>query len=578
MSDPIKLAEIQQALEEKRFEDAKQAAESYTFTYPDDIDGFLYGGRASLAVEDLDQANYFFTMVKTLDSSKIEALLALGRLGLMQESTNIASSNFNRVLRQDASNLVAIIGLGDCAYYDQDQIGAIKYYTKALESGAGSALNPTEVETFIFKAAHAHQQAGMLEEGIEFIGKYQPEGFSEGLTLVLRDLYRTKGDQEQEVFNKTEILYNNVPDNVKYAIEYAELLYVKQQYAEVDAIYTKILSLSNLEEASKIEILYARARVKTDLEDYTASIQDYTDLVALEEKWYYYQERAELYIKLKKAKEALADYNKAVELQDTPLYTTIQARGTLYMKAKAYDKAVADFTRLVKMENTNSDGYLALGEAFRAKKEIGKAFKMYLQAEIYGSLKAGEVLAKHFGKQVAQMRAKASAEFLPKFQSAFARNAKSPILQQVFGKLWVPDMNKFILAMGDEAKTLSASIVERILDEVAQDMFLMTEQGFLLFEGTQAPLEAYYKVEVESEHAILLEIQPARGGETVGMRIAFHDGSLMLTYPVQDTEVPARYFQAVTSLSDEQKTRLTTKQYDTDYIESIESTIKTLSA
>lgn len=574
MSDPIKLAEIQQALEEKRFVDAQSAAEDYTFTHPDDVDGFLYGGRASLGTEDLDQANYFFTMVKTLDGTKIEALLALGRLGLMQESTNIASSNFNRVLNQDASNLVAMIGLGDCAYYDQDQVSAIEYYTQALEAGAGSKLNPTEVETFIFKAAHAHQQAQMIEEGIEFINKYQPEGFSEGLTLVVRDLYRIKGGDEQKVFELTEALYNNVPNNVKYAIEYAELLNVKQQYAEVDAIYTKILALPNLEEESRVELLYARANVKVDLKDILAAIQDYTDLVALDEKWFYYQERAELYIKLKKAKEALADYNKAVELQDPPLYTTIQARGILYLKAKVYDKAVTDFTRLVKMESTNPDGYFSLGEAFRAKKEIGKAFKMYLQAEIYGSLRAGDILAKHFGKQVAQMRAKASAEFLAKFQSAFARNAKSPILQQVFNKLWVPDMNKFILAMGDEAKTLSAPIVERILDEVAQDMFVMTEQGFLLFEGTEAPLEAYYKVDVESEHAILLEIQPARGGETVGMRIAFHEGSLMLTYPVQDTEVPAKYFQAVADLSDNQKKRLSTKQYNTDYIESLETTIK----
>ena len=56
-------------------------------------------------------------------------------------------------------------------------------------------------------------------------------------------------------------------------------------------------------------------------------------------------------------------------------------------------------------------------------------------------------------------------------------------------------------------------------------------------------MEAYYKVEIESSHAIVLEIQPSKGGDVSRMRILFQNETLVLSYPLQSKEVPAKYFK-----------------------------------
>ena len=321
----------------------------------------------------------------------------------------------------------------------------------------------------------------------------------------------------------------------------------------------------------RAEALYARANVFASAERRTEAIQDFNQLIEMDPKWYYYQERAALWVKEKKGKQALADYNKAIELQDPPLYETIKSRGDLYFKAKVYDKAIADYKQLVGLDATNPDAYLALAEAFRAQKDFSKAFKMYVEAELRGSLKAAAILKKHFAKYVAQRREKSVANLLPKYEKYFASNANSPILQQIFGKLWVPDMDKTILAMEDKLMLFPATLVKKVLDRMSRDMFLMTREGLLFFEP-DVELEAFYKVDVESHHAVLIELQATKGGEPSSMRLGFHDGSLMITYPVQDEEVAAKYFKAAPHVIEDRKKRLTAKQY----LESIEGLIAKL--
>ena len=575
VSDPVKLAELQKYWEEGRFKELQEAAEDYTLEYRKDLQGFLYGGKASLALKDFDEANYYFRLASGIDESNEEILLALAKIGLERKSMSVARANFRKLLEINPSNSAALVGLGDAAYFDNNQSLAIESYNKALETGVLSSLEDSEKNTLLFKTADAYKKVGLIEEGLEFIKKYKGDTFNEALALVERDFYRKIG-KESEVLSCTELLHKNVPTNAKYILELAELLKAKGEDNQVAELYTTLLNLGNLEDRTRAEALYARANMFVSSEKYAEALQDFNQLIDIDSKWYYYQERAEVWIKHKKGKEALADYNKAIELQDSPLYGTIKSRGDLYFKAKAYDKAIADYTRLVELDASNPDGYLALAAGFRAKKDIKKAFKMYLEAELHGSLEASALLKKHFAKQVAQMREKSVAGLLPKYEKHFASNATSPILQQVFGKLWIPDMNKLILAMENELVRFSESLVKKLLDKMAQDMFLMTKEGFLFFEGTDAPLEALYKVDVESQHAVLIEAQPTKGGELSSMRLGFHDGSLMITYPVQDIEVTAKYFKAVTNPTEDRKKRLTAKQYSNTYLQSIEELISTL--
>lgn len=579
MGNPDQLALMKAAMEEERWADLQKIADQYTLDYPSEIDGYLFAGRANLMLEDYGEATYHFTMANRTEAENVEALLALGKLGLLQSQMSIARHNFRSVLKLEAENIDALSGLGDAAYKEQDFKGALEYFEQLKSSSNWANLSEEQQEVVLYKMADAYKLMEQADEGLAFISENRPDRFVESLSLIERDLYRIKAVENiEEIFECTKALYEKVdPRKAMYIVEYAQLLNARQEYEQVEALYTELLSFE-LEEETRVEALFERASLRRKMEKYQEAIEDYNALIELDARWYYYTERADVNIHLKNAKAALADYNTAIELQEKPVYNTIKARAGLFQKAKAYDKAIEDGKRMLKLEKDNPDAYLVLAEAFRAKKEMEKAFKMYLEAELRGSLKSRELLANHFAKQVGQMRSRSTAKLLEAFEGDFDRNEQSPILQKAFGKLWTADMNKFILAMGDEALKYPAQALERVLDEIAQDLFIITPQGLLFFEGTEEPMEAFYRVEMESEHAILLEIQPTKGGPTENMRISYYDGSLLMTYPVQTEEVPAKYFMATDEISAEQKDRLTNKKYNNDYLESIESSIAELIA
>ena len=80
MSDLVKLAQLQKYWEEGQLEALQEAAEGYMQQYPRDSRGYLYGGRASLALSDYDKAKECFSIVAGFDKTNEEAMLALERI------------------------------------------------------------------------------------------------------------------------------------------------------------------------------------------------------------------------------------------------------------------------------------------------------------------------------------------------------------------------------------------------------------------------------------------------------------------------------------------------------------------
>ncbi len=137
-------------------------------------------------------------------------------------------------------------------------------------------------------------------------------------------------------------------------------------------------------------------------------------------------------------------------------------------------------------------------------------------------------------------------------------------------------MYKFVQSNLSDISSLPGSIVKEMLAEVEKDLFLITPEGILFFEGSAAPVEAYYKVEIESKHSILLEIQATKGGNKSTMRISMHESNLLLSYPADDTNSPPKYFLPAQEVNQEQKQRLNGKPLNLPYMNSIEKSISSL--
>ncbi len=397
--------------------------------------------------------------------------------------------------------------------------------------------------------------------------------FSERLELNRYQFCVALGDSKhQELIASAERLHNNVPNNSNYAINLAQL---SSDLEAQNKLYTHCLGLE-LSNDQKETVLRSRAYNHIQLSNWKGATEDYNNLIELNGSSFNYKQRAKAKEAAGDLKGALNDLTHALKMQENPDLSILEQRGLLLSKAKLYDKAIADLKTYIKLnaDGDNADIYYNLGVIYSKKGDKSDAVKMLLQADQYNHPKATQFLIDKYPTQLAKVRAKNAQSLQATFSKEVDRNKKSPILSKAFGKLWVTDMEKFVLGSKKELLEYPASITKMILENISKEMFLITPQGLLLFEGNSStPLEAYYSVEVESEHAILLNIQATKGGASSTMRISLYEDNLLLNYPVAAEDVPAKYYLEMDNPTEEQVTRLNNKEVDIPYMETIETII-----
>ncbi|MBO7237840.1 MAG: tetratricopeptide repeat protein, partial [Elusimicrobiaceae bacterium] len=134
-----------------------------------------------------------------------------------------------------------------------------------------------------------------------------------------------------------------------------------------------------------------RASAFKDMGELEASAQDYTQLVALQPEPIFYNRRGLVYEELAKWDEALADYNKTIELSPQwPI--AYNNRGYVYLKQGKYAQAKADFETALKLDDSLPTPYINLaGLAWLQKKDRRQVFR-YLDKALKRNFKDFESL------------------------------------------------------------------------------------------------------------------------------------------------------------------------------------------
>ena len=555
---------MEQSLLENKIEELLGYSNEYIVAFPEKKEGYLFLGKAYWKKNNFKKALLKFYDAEDRVPNDIEVLFCLAEINFASRNFSASRTYYNKIIQIESKNTAAIVGLADIDFEDEMYFDAIQNYTKVLESNVDS-------ETVIYKCASSYVELDEEKEALAFLDKYMKDEFNEPLMVLKKSIYQKLGREfEDKALECVETLHKNVPDNPIYIIELAQLYRKEDDYSKLEATYSKIINL-DISKKDKLTAYESRAYVRNELEDYNGALEDYNQLIESEAKWYFYEYRGVVQLKLKNAKKALSDFNKAIEIQKE--YSTLRHRGQLFLKAKSYDKAISDFTACAKMNSSDSVNYYDLGVAYTKSGDKKKGFMMLLEADKYGSAKAQDYLIGKYAKQVAAMKDKSDQKFMHEFKDSISRNESSSILQKAFGKLWRPDMDKNILAMGNEIYSFPEPIVKQVLESFAKDLFLITSSGVLFIEDGIV-LEAYYKVEIESSHAIVLEIQPSKGGDVSRMRILFQNETLVLSYPLQSKEVPAKYFKPLepSAVSSSLKVRLNDNK-GVQYMDSIKSFI-----
>lgn len=535
---------------------------------------YLYLANAAIQLERWSDADYYALKAKRLQPNEVAPLFVLASIQVRLQHYIQAQEYYQQILEQQPKHLETLVHLGDLFYLQALYPSALDYYQQALEQGAKEKLSATAYAIMLARGG----QAQLLDDGAEaalgYLQKHEPTAFQEAIWLFKRQLYAELQDIAS-LLDCLETLHKGVPSKASYLLEWADLLDENKEAAKVEELYSKALALE-LEPTQEKQALLGRATLRMEQGNAKEALKDWNQLLELEESWFAYQKRSETKETLQDIKGALTDISAAMKLQAADSPQLYAQRAGLWSKAKAYDKAIVDYKKALQAQPEQAIWYYQLGLAYHKSGATADAVKMLLKSDLLGYNKAKELLIKHFKEQLTKLHAKNKANYQANFKAAIPENTASPILQNIFSKLWVADMPKFIQSIEEDLKLLPGKVAEGMLEAASNDLVLLTPEALLLYEGGKDPIEAVYRIVVSSDHAVVIELQPLKGGNPLQMRLSTFEDNLLISYPLGGVEVAPKYFKVSTHLNSQQETILKQPPLGIPYIASLTACITPL--
>ncbi|CAA6817824.1 MAG: Unknown protein [uncultured Aureispira sp.] len=570
------IADLKSLLSEKKFDETLKKAETLLETNAENPELLKLIGMAWLGKGNNTNGKYFLYKSIRLNRTDVESLGLIATMLLKQEKYLDAEETLEKILAIHPDDFFALRSFGDIKFKAGYQSLALNYYQKACQSQQFSQVSFAHQADVLTKAIASYLNGEHYNKAIEFIDAYPVEGFDENLFLAKRNVYIAKGEEYMpQVLECTRSLHENVPGKVVYIIDLIKFLREANPVEEIKALIGKGLNL-NIPEAAKLILLKEAGGFYIESEDWADAINTYEELFELENDIFYLQQLAFARTQTKDFKNALMDVSKAMKLSEEDNLSLLSQRAGLYSKVKLFDKAIADYTKVISLspEANNADAYYSLGLIYHKIEDTQNSVKMLLKADMDGHLKANEYLLKKFPKQLIKIRAKNTDKFKAKFEGEKARNLKSPILSKAFEAVWSSDIKKNIKSFEEQIPFLKVDFLKNYLDQLSAEVLIITPEALLYNNGDKDPLEAFYSVEMESEHAIILNIQPIKGGQPSQMKLVVNEDNLILHYPLTDLEIPPKYFLSKDKANEHQLQFFKNKPLDIPYHESVEKKVQ----
>ena len=571
------LAQIKAGIKAAQFDEIEAKSWDMMAAHPDSVELLMALGEAAMQAVNFSRADYYFMKAKIKGAQRTEPLFALAQLSILIRDFSRARAYYADILKLDPAQVLAQLGIADTFYSAQLYMDATDSYSKVLSMNAKEVLEGDQYAILVYKAASSFTVLKEYDKGLQLINDYAPQDFEEMVELAKLKLFQGQGKEKlEEAKQCLTKLQQNVPNEPDYILQLIPYLENEGEKEGLSALYQALFAL-DLSPTQKEDALRMRAQYSINRADWATALKDLDNLLNLHEKWMYFQDRSLVKVQLKDIKGAVQDLTKAIGISSnsTILYSE---RGKLLAKAKAYDKAIADFEKILTLnalDRERADALFNIGVAYTKKQDKANALKSLMKAELMGHLKAKDFLLKNYADKLSQLRTKQRNKYKAAYEGAASRNSTSPILSKAIGQLWVPNMTKVFAELEPEMDRMPATIIKGVLEKASKDLFILTADALLLIEGDKEPVDAYYKVLVESEHSILLDVQPSKGGPSTNMRLSFFEGDLLMAYPDKEGggSNDWKYLKNSEKATEDQKSRLMTKKINLPYAETIEASI-----
>ena len=575
------LKQIQELLDQKKHAEIEMLALDLAEEHPESIELQTLLGKAAVENNNLKDARYYYSMAKEIDGANVEVLLELARLNLAFRDTEAAKAHYTLVLDADPENLAAKIGIADIFFEAGKYAESGGCYLDILKSGVEDKLDAETFTAIVFNAAYSYDFEDKHENVLEIIEHYAPKKFNESIAaLKLKALQITAPDASNQIVGCLELLHQNVPEQSNYILELLSYLESSEDIPKRKALFSKLFDLE-MPLSQKSEALRLRIRFNEELQNWAEALVDLDALIDINDDEFLYEKRAIIKRELKDFKGAIQDLTQAIEMTGGNDEYLLFKRGELFVLEENFEPAISDFATITKtsqLKRNRANAFYQLGMIYQRQAAKDEAFKMLVNAEALDHREARELLSSDFSERMAQRLEKAKAANMKRFADEFERNAASPIISKAIGELWVPNMEKVFQQLENDIATMPGKLVKPTLERLSKELFLITPQALLLIESGTEPLEAFYKIEVESEHGVLIELLPSKSGVKSKMRLSFFEGYLLVSYPVKPGQPDSsfKYFKNAVKATDEQKKRLNTKTFKTPYVPAIEELIATI--
>lgn len=509
------LAALVAALAEKnqsKLEDlGKQAVENF----PDDSFGYAYLAEAMMLLEEPKYAHAETLLAKAiqLEADNLNYKLRFGAIKEEQGLLGDASILYRQVLMKDANNFAALKGLGICELYDsQAYESAIEYFNKALK------IKASDSDIFAM-LAEAYNNLEQYQEALAATNKGLAGGFHEGCAtaklITLEFLHRTDG--ADELYRK---LLEIRPEDFTYLFNFGNLLLTEGKAAEAETQFVKALSVAEDDNNPMLHNLLGDALLKQG--KFAEAIKQYDTSIKMHDAdSYLYASRAEAKLGLKDGKGALADLDTAITKAGKDPVATAPF---LVKKALAH-QALGDAAKSKEIlkpmcDNpiTRAEGCYGIGMVLFIAGSPEHAYTMLKVAKQLKHKAATDFIDANLGAYLTKKR----QEILSSNATEIDKNAQSPLLAKIAGKLW-----RFKDLKSKKMEVYDAKLQAKIKESLGVLSLVFTEQGVVFMNEGEADTLTY-KINSETTDNAKMEFRVLDGNKTFGVEIKLDNNKNVL--------------------------------------------------
>lgn len=301
-----------------------------------------------------------FTKAINLEFSSVAVFKNRGSSYLAKSEFEKAIADFTKCIEIDPNDATGFKLRGK-AYLAQRNPESL---TKALADFSSAAeLEPRDVEALNLLGTVALRQ-GIYEKAIErfdrviSIDPNNADGYSNR-----SEVFRITGKIDLAIDAVSRSI-SIKPESAQYRTQRARLYSTQKKYDLAIADLTKAIDIDpNSMDALSLRALTYTSSGQLDeaIADYTRAIENSTRL-----KGYYYSKRAAIYATQDKNDLAMADLNKAIEI-DPKNYAAYELRAGINFKLKNYDAAIDDAKAAIEIAPWIEDAYTTLAMATSSK-------------------------------------------------------------------------------------------------------------------------------------------------------------------------------------------------------------------